>query len=238
MRFDPKTRAGTAASGWLNPPGVGVTNAYLEQMRAINWGVWLRLESNTADSSANGRTDITGGGSVGQTGLTSGFLSEPDGAWMDSTTFSALVSFTTSTTDKSIAGRFSETVNTDKCWVIDAAGGGGKVRAIATNTSNVNAVVTSTVGYCDSYRHLAVITYNSSNLLTLYVDGASVGTPATLAGTENNASAAVGLWIGKRSAIDTGVFAYGSISEFAYAPGVVLNSTQVSDINAAYIANY
>ena len=67
---------------------------------------------------------------------------------------------------------------------------GGKVRAdLSSGPSNYE--VASTANYNDDNWHHAAMTLNASRLLTLYVDGVSVGTPLTLPGAPDTPSASV-----------------------------------------------
>lgn len=197
---------------WIDPPaGGGGGDPFDEVMNGHAWAIRARML--TAWNMTNTSSDEV-----------RRFV---DSAAWDGAEFTVVVGVkTTDTTGKNMVGRFD---SGSACWLMDLAGTGGKARFGVQNTSAANTFVDGADVLADGDWHLLIATVNASQTATLYVDGVSSGTPATVSGTVRNAASTSSVWLGERSSALDGPF-LGSFAEFAYGVGFALTSTEVADL--------
>ena len=163
--------------------------------------------------------DVVGGS--GYFDGTGDYLTAPDNAAWYATgdwTVEAWIYPTTFATTTSIIAQWVDGGGTDRniSLTISTAG----LLEIAQNRSTVNYSVTSTVSL-NTWTHVAGVLNGTS--LKLYVNGVSVGTPSTVAGSANNSTAPLGI----------GAFGNGSYPFTGY-----ISNARFVNGTAVYTANF
>ncbi len=221
-------------------------------MSALSPSVWWKLDETSgttiADSSGNSRHGALNGSgaTLGVAGLVPGddgtaitFTGSQDvrladAAWMDGSTFSAIVTFKTTYTanETLLAARSINGIAPDKAWHLhirsgsDSAYGASRFGAGVYDAYNYYAL-DSSAGVADGNAHLGVLTV-TNGAQRIYLDGAL---EADTTNINVNASVAQPLAVGSRSGA---AYTQGTLDEFAYIVGTALTAQQVSDLYAAW----